>query len=559
MLILLCPQCGAENPLVSETCQICQASLTGVEPSAPQEMLGLDPTEGTELTGDASDLPDLLHSLKQESDEDSGLPDISQGDGEGDNLSDGPESPEESSPEWLDVIRQRAQTEDDAAGDLIRRVSAAQESLSGNDKDRQHDNFESWIQKLRDEARDEAAGGEEPSQEPEEGLPDSEAVAKSDWLKRVRKAQGKVERADEPDAAGRSLLDWLVALEEERTAEPSPEPDEPTQPVQLETDSVEMGVTQKTKIGQKPAQPATVPAVVLELSRAAHEQINLLTTTIADESAERIHMSPSQRTNRHWVTAILGLVLIVMVSLALFTGFGSGLPGRSLSPEARAVRTWAEGLPAGSNLLLVFDYHPGTASEMSVVAMPILKAVMAQPHNVSVISSTPAGSLLAEELLAGFKTDSGTTRVTQLGYLPGEVFGAFGVGVGLLSSTSSNVLPAPVASLSFPAVDGVVIISDRFESVQGWIEQLKTLTSETPIYLLTTAQAGPLLQPYVDSGQVAGLIAGMADSVGLAPEGESERRWRAYQVGTIVLIAGLGLGAASGLILRPVLSEEGEE
>ena len=44
MAYLLCPECGARNPLEEEQCRICQASLVGLEPvEEPQP-----PDEGEE-------------------------------------------------------------------------------------------------------------------------------------------------------------------------------------------------------------------------------------------------------------------------------------------------------------------------------------------------------------------------------------------------------------------------------------------------------------------------------------------------------------------------------
>ncbi len=52
MAYLLCPECGARNPLEEEQCRICQASLVGLEPvEEPQppdedeEVLDLLPEE----------------------------------------------------------------------------------------------------------------------------------------------------------------------------------------------------------------------------------------------------------------------------------------------------------------------------------------------------------------------------------------------------------------------------------------------------------------------------------------------------------------------------------
>ena len=65
--------------------------------------------------------------------------------------------------------------------------------------------------------------------------------------------------------------------------------------------------------------------------------------------------------------------------------------------------------------------------------------------------------------------------------------------------------------------------------------------------MILTAQAGPLLQPYWESGQVSGMISGIPEAAALeASIGEGSEiaiRWRAYQVGILLLIAVMLIGS----------------
>ncbi len=51
-----------------------------------------------------------------------------------------------------------------------------------------------------------------------------------------------------------------------------------------------------------------------------------------------------------------------------------------------------------------------------------------------------------------------------------------------------------------------------------WVEQLQsqkqidTTLAKKPLLVVASAQAGPLLQPYVVSGQVTGMISGISDA-----------------------------------------------
>jgi hypothetical protein len=96
----------------------------------------------------------------------------------------------------------------------------------------------------------------------------------------------------------------------------------------------------------------------------------------------------------------------------------------------------------------------------------------------------------------------------------------------------------------------ILILSDRFESAQGWVTQWSAIAPEAALNLLVTAQAGPLLQPYVESGQINGMVSGLTEAVALeaslGQKGAATSVWQAYQVGILVMLGGLVIGAVAG-------------
>ena len=562
MAYLICPECGAHNPPEDEQCRICQTSLAGVEPveePAPpeggEEELGL-------FNEEEHDLPDLLQGLKLEDIEyeidPEGLPEI--------NLDDDLDSGEETgrTPEWLDAVRKRAQVEDDSVGDLIKRVEAAQESVSGEGQEN-HNDFESWIQKLRDEARDEAAGNAIAPEEPEEPVepaepgdeaepigPEPEPAPEpepepgedhSDWLTRIRKAHGIVDPDEGPNAASRSLLDWLVALEDNAPGE------EETPATGDETREIETGweglphedITRQIKVVLEPR----VTPQALNLTREESDQADLLSTIITDEKADHPVARRTYKMGVQWLNMLFLLILVTGISLALFTGGAAGLAQPQPSTGASALMAWVDELPEDADLLLVFDYQPAYASEMSLVAEPILTRLADQTDQtdqIYVASSVASGPLLADELFAGV----GLTY-TDVGYFPMASYGAFGVATGLSTGQTAPGLPKPAQAMLGREYDAVLVLSDNFEGAQTWIEQIAARAPETPLGVLATSQAAPLLQPYFESGQIVGVLSGFSDAVALGDLSDSESdlgpRWRAYQVGVLILMVTLILGA----------------
>ena len=563
MAYLICPECGAHNPLEEEQCRICQASLAGVEavdePPSPEEPAAdQNPFETEE-----HDLSDLLQGLKLDDDyviDPQGLPEI--------HLDDGAEAGEQGrTPEWLDAVRKRAQEEEDSVGDLIRRVESAQESVTSEGKG-QHNDFESWLQKLRDEARDKAAGsapapeplreppgeppGEPPAESPEtpepvepvsepEPEPQADEPGDSDWLTRIRKAHGIVDPEDGPNAASRSLLDWLVALEDNPPeGEEEGDLSDETQQIATGFEKLPMDITRQIRVALEPK----LTPQALSLSREEREQADLLSTLITDEKVARPIARRSYRVGVQWANLLFLLILVAGISLALFSGGTASLAQPQPSAGATALVDWVAGLPADASLLLVFDYQPAYASEMAQVAAPILTGLAERGVEIAVASSSASGPLLADALLAGIGDG---LAYTDRGYYPLASYGAYGLATGLATGETAPGLPEPTLGLLAGDYDGLLILSDSFEGAQTWIEQLSARSPETPLGILATSQAAPLLQPYFDSGQVVGGVSGFSDAVALAGEtGDSAEvllRWRAYQVGGLILIAALLLGA----------------
>jgi hypothetical protein len=58
-----------------------------------------------------------------------------------------------------------------------------------------------------------------------------------------------------------------------------------------------------------------------------------------------------------------------------------------------------------------------------------------------------------------------------------------------------------------------LVISARFEPVQRWLEQVQPL-NQVPTLAITSAAAGPVVRPYLDSGQLAGMVSGYNGGIG---------------------------------------------
>ncbi|MEA3325818.1 MAG: zinc ribbon domain-containing protein [Chloroflexota bacterium] len=567
MTKLICPECSAENDSSAEHCCECGASLT-------LENL-IESSKGEETDGDAlnrvstaeTDLPGLLHALKQDGDvtdehdgsepspaDDASLPDSE--DKEEDRML----------PDWLNRIRQRASEEADSAGEIIQKLSAAQENLAKEKRESHHEDFASWIQNVRDEASS-SPSENQPIDESEPEVNLKKPVETPEWLNKIRKISGSAhddlkKESSSYDLGGDSLLQWLMDLEDgKETPEEIPKPSlddmdyeyeggEESTPSEHEFDG---GVTQEMRIVKK-----VVPGLIV--TREEQAQADQLEATIVDEGASRPLRKPGKRTSSWVMRLFFALLLIGSVSFALFVGDPPQLQERALKDQNQDLLTWASEISPSESLLLIFDYQAGYAQEIMLIATPVLESLVNKEIKITILSSAVTGKLLAQRLLSALEMDE-TAIFDDLGYFPAATYGAYGLANRDQGTWPLVDLPEPAQKLQAKGFDGILILSDSDESARSWVEQLSALTPETPINLLLTAQAGPLLLPYWESGQVTGMISGISEAAAIEAAGGKETslpsRWRAHQTGIVMLMIVMLIGAF--FVVERTPSDEGRK
>ena len=104
----------------------------------------------------------------------------------------------------------------------------------------------------------------------------------------------------------------------------------------------------------------------------------------------------------------------------------------------------------------------------------------------------------------------------------------------------------------------IILITDDATAARAWIEQTQDARGAVPVVAIASAQAAPLIQPYYDSGQAAGVISGLYGGAIVERQynngrpGTSRGYWDAYSIGmALALIFTLGGGFVNwGLGLR---------
>jgi hypothetical protein len=197
-------------------------------------------------------------------------------------------------------------------------------------------------------------------------------------------------------------------------------------------------------------------------------------------------------------------------------------------------------------VLVVIDYEPSFSGELEVAAGPVLdQLALSKRSTFSFVSMSPNGAGLVDRLLA----NTGISKPTEqngLGYQPGAQY----FNLGFLAGGSSGVLrfiQAPADEFSQYAA--VVLMTDNVESGRVWVEQLDIAgQSAKPLFLVASAQAGPMFQPYVDSGQVDVMVNGLADAakyelLNASRPGTARSYWDAFGYGIMLAVIAIILGS----------------
>ncbi len=272
----------------------------------------------------------------------------------------------------------------------------------------------------------------------------------------------------------------------------------------------------------------------------------------------------SQRVLRWVLTGLVMVVLGAMIALrSQSMPVSTALPAE-VSSTSNAIAT----IPENAPVLMVLDYEPALAGEMEAISGPFLDNVVLLRHpNLSFLSTSPNGSALVERLMTNTKINR--PAPDGLGYQAGE--GYFNLGylpggsAGVLAFVESPQTAIPAANIqNFSQYAAVIVLTDHAESGRVWVEQLGArkqndpdLTNQ-PLLVVASAQAGPLLQPYVASGQVTGMISGLSDAaryefVNNVPTGIVRTYWDSFGIGLLLAVILITFGSLWILVtgIRP--------
>ena len=116
----------------------------------------------------------------------------------------------------------------------------------------------------------------------------------------------------------------------------------------------------------------------------------------------------------------------------------------------------------------------------------------------------------------------------------------------------------------------LIILTDNADTGRQWIEQAGPRLGSTPMLMVISAQAEPMIRPYFASGQLKGLVSGLSEAkiyeqsnqnLGATHQfGLDSQYWDSFSVGMLVaellIVAGVVLGFVTDWRARQSISGE---
>lgn len=271
-----------------------------------------------------------------------------------------------------------------------------------------------------------------------------------------------------------------------------------------------------------------------------------------------------------WLANIDRRIIFVFISLAIIIPLllPMGLPVKT-TPHVQKVYEFLDKLPAGSTVLLSFDYDPSTAPEVHPMAIAMLRQCFEKHFKVIIIALWPQGASMAIDALSVVLPEYNVTYgedYINLGYKTGGA-----ILIKLMGSSIREAFPADIEGRDiseFPIMDGVhnyddisfvMSFSAGDPGILAWV-QVAQAQYHVPVAGGCTAVSAPQFFAYLQTKQLLGLLSGLRGAAEyetlLGKQDRATIRMDAQSVAHVVIIIFILFANLSFFILRKETGEK---
>lgn len=465
-------------------------------------------------------------------------------------------SSEEKSPEQPEETPHAEAASLPTAGETPAGETALSAQASEADLEWLSEYHETFEEEGQAEAATEQAGKGKEEEKPEQPFL---GVNRYDWAAKPEEAAG--ENAEEIESA--KLPPWLQKL---RSVDSIPLA-EAVEPAKTKTESegplagIE-GALQSAEVADLYTKPLTYSTKV-QVTERQSMRADILRSMVEKHAVKTESAEVAAKHRFLLGKMLIGLLLIVAAVVPLVLQPGTALLPAIYPPETANAYTLVNAIPAEKTVLVAADFEAGLSGEISLSSQMLVEHLMLRNLPMAILSTNPTGSALMDSILDKAQVNAGgydrANQVISLGYLPGG-------SVGLQELARDPSAAMPFTSSLTPAWDlpalqnvhavsdfgAVVVITEDADSARYWVEQVQPVLGTTPLIVVCSAQAAPMLQPYYDSGQISGLVSGLSGAAAyeqiLQRPGSAVNVYGAYQLILVILILVILIGGAVSLI-----------
>jgi hypothetical protein len=222
-------------------------------------------------------------------------------------------------------------------------------------------------------------------------------------------------------------------------------------------------------------------------------------------------------------------------------------------------------LPEGVPVLVAVDFEPGFSGELDGAASSVLGSLADKNALVTFVSTNYNGPALAQRLIQEVNQQPAFlqtpyTNYINLGYISGGVSGLAAFARNPEAVVPYDLNDNPVwSSAPFDSSQGIgnfgmlVVLTHDADTARNWIEQVGPTLGDTPLQMVVSAQAEPLVQPYYAGipRQISGIVAGMAGGVAYevleGSSGIASQSWDAYSISLTLAVVIILVGGVFGI------------
>lgn len=212
---------------------------------------------------------------------------------------------------------------------------------------------------------------------------------------------------------------------------------------------------------------------------------------------------------------ILFIIVLICAAVPLLIGARVTL---SVSPPVRGLYEAVDSLPPGSYVYLAADYDPGSLPEMYPMNVAFVEHLFSRDVKIIAASLWAPGPPLSQRVFDHLAPLYGKVYgedYVNLGFKEGREAVMVSVAEDLRATfpedyfgTSYDDIPMLRGIDDLTDVRLIVNVSAGYPGIKEWVQQIATRYA-IPIGGGVTAVSGPEMYPYIQSGQLVGLLAGM--------------------------------------------------